>query len=112
MDQRLSGSLSRFLQRQAIQRVKNPRDNQHPPWGWYWKIRFKFALRKRALIIHGGIFGLQVYWGDVGPMSNNVGVDQKRWGVILYPIFRVVPGASYRCFKWLKTETMDAVEEA
>ena len=112
MDQRLSGSLGRFLQRRAIQRLKNPPDNQHPPWHWYWTVRFKFALRKRSLVMRGGIFGLEVYWGAVEPLWNNVCVDEKRWGVILYPIFRIVPGASFKCLRLLKTETMDAIEEA
>jgi len=112
MDERLSGTLGRFLQLRAIQRLKNPPpSNQHPPWSWYWKVRFKFALRKRSLVMRGGIFGLEVYWGAVVPLWNNVSVDEKRWGVILYPIFRIFSGASFKCLRLLKTETMDAVED-
>ena len=112
MDQRLSGSLGRFIQRRAIQRLKNPPpSNQHPPRSWYWKVRFKFALGKRSLVMRGGIFGLEIYWGALSPVWNNVSIDEKRWGVIFYPIFYIVPGASFRCFRWLKTETMDNVED-
>ena len=110
MDQRLRGSLGRFLQRRAIQRLKNPPDNQHPPWHWYWTVRFKFALGKRSLVMRCGIFGLNIYCGAVVPVWNNVCVDEKRWGLIFYPIFRVVPGASYRCFKWLKSEIVGEYE--
>ena len=81
MDQRLSGSLGRFLQRRAIQRLKNPPpSNQHPPRSWYWKVRFKFALGKRSLVMRGGIFGLKIYWGALFPVWNNVSIDEKRWG--------------------------------
>ena len=112
MDQRLSGSLGRFIQRRAIQRLKNPPpSNQHPPRSWYWKVRFKFALRNRSLIIRGGIFGLELYWGAISPLWDNVSVDEKRYGVIFYPIFRVVPGASIWAFKWIKSEVMDAMED-
>ena len=112
MDQRLSGSLGRFLQRRAIQRLKNPPpSNQHPPRSWYWKVRFKFALGKRSLVMRGGIFGLEIYRGALSPVWNNVSIDEKRWGVIFYPIFHIAPGASFRCFRWLKTETMDNVED-
>ena len=110
MDQRLSGSLGRFLQRRAIQRLKNPPDNYHPPRSWYWKVRFKFALTKRSLIVRCGIFGLELYWGAVAPLWNNVSVDEKRYGVIFYPIFRVIPGASYRAFKWIKSEIVGEYE--
>lgn len=112
MDQRLSGSLGRFLQRRAIQRLKNPPpSNQHPPRSWYWKVRFKFAVGKRSLVIRAGIFGLEVYWGAVVPLWDNVSVDEKRWGVIFYPIFRVVPGATVRCFRLLKSELLYAVQD-
>jgi hypothetical protein len=111
MDQRLSGSLGRFIQRRAIQRLKNPPpSNQHPPRSWYWKVRFKFALGKRSLVMRGGIFGLEVYWGAVITAWNNVSVDEKRWGVILYPILRIILGATFRCFRWLKTEIVGEYE--
>jgi hypothetical protein len=111
IDQRLSGSLGRFLQRRAIQNLKNPTPkNQHPPLSWYFKVRFKFALRKRSFVIRCGVFGLEFYWGAVVPLWNNVSIDEKRYGVIVYPLFRIFPGASIRCFKWLiKSETRDNV---
>lgn len=111
MDQRLSGSLGRFLQRRAMQRLKNPPpDKCHPPRSWYWKVRFKFALAKRSLIVRGGIFGLELYWGAIAPLWNNVSVDEKRYGVIIYPMFHIVPGASIRVFRWIKSEIVGEYE--
>lgn len=75
------------------------------------RFRFGFSLKRHRFIMRGGIFGLEIYWGALYPVWNNVSVDEKRWGVIFYPIFRIVPGASFRCFRWLKVETMDAVED-
>ena len=65
-----------------------------------------FSLGKRKLILRGGFFGLEVYWGAILPLVNNVSMDEKRWGVIIYPIFRIVPGATYPCLRLMKTEVI------
>jgi hypothetical protein len=61
-------------------------------------------------MVRCGIFGLELYWGAVVPLWNNVSIDEKRWGVVIYPMFFLVPGASLKCLKLLKTEIIDAVE--
>lgn len=107
MDQRLSGSLGRFLHLRAIRSLKNPLPVKKVPWSYFWKVRFKFSLGNRSLVMRCGIFGIELYWGAVVPLLNNVSMSEKRTGVILYPILRIIPGATYRCFRWLKTEVMD-----
>jgi hypothetical protein len=78
---------------------------------WELKTRFKFKSSKGHLTVRGGIFGLDLYWGALVPIWNNVSVDEKRWGVILYPILRIYPGKSFKCLRLLKTKTMDNVED-
>jgi hypothetical protein len=111
MDQRLRGSLGRFLQRRAIENLKNPLPVKKLPWNYFWEVRFKFSLGNHSLIMRAGLFGLELYWGAVVPLWNNVSVSEKRTGVMFYPIFRVVPGATYRCFRWLKAEVIDDCED-
>jgi hypothetical protein len=110
MDQRKSGSLGRFLQLRKMDQLRNPPPQKKLPWNYYLKVRFKFALGNRMLVLRAGLFGLELYWNAVVPLWNNVSMNERRTGIMFYPIFRVIPGATYRCFRWLRSEVVGEYE--
>jgi hypothetical protein len=62
-------------------------------------------------VIRAGFFGLEIHFGSVVPLCNNVSVDERRTGIILYPMpLHITPGASVRSFRLIKSKVLDAVE--
>ncbi len=108
IDQRRSESLNRFLIRRATRRVKEPElHGAKPPASYFRKIRWKFSASRRSIIVRAGFFGVEIYWGAIAPLANNISIDERRWGVFVYPIFRIVPGANIPTFRWIRTEIID-----
>jgi len=72
-----------------------------------WRLRFT----NRTLVIRAGFFGLEIHFGSVVPLSNNVSVDERKTGIILYPIpLHLTPGASVRGLRLIKSQILDEVE--
>ena len=112
MDQRRSESLNRFLMRRAMRNAKNP---QTPPrrncYGPFSSVRWRFSATKRSIELRVGIIGVHFYWRAIVPVPNNVSVNQRLTGIILYPLFRIVPGQEVPCLRLVKAgEPFDEYE--